>query len=431
MATEVEQDHRRLAPLARPDCFIDHRPNRVGGLRRRDGAFGPGELHRGVEHRPLRVGNRLDESVVGQSGDQRRHAVVAQAPGVDAVRHEPVAERVHLQQRRHPDGVAEVVGELAPGHGRAGRRLDRQESRLAAPGQSLAQERKRQPGKVAAAADATDHQIGHRPGPFHLLQRFLPDDRLVHQHVVEHAAQRVLGVVFASGIFDRLRDGDPQTARRFRIFRPDPLAGLGPIGGARHHLGAPDVHHALAVRLLLVADAHHVDHALEVEEFGRKRQGAAPLAGAGFGGQPPGALRLVVEGLGHRRVRLVRPGRAASLVLVIDPGRRLELALQADCPHQWRRAPQSQRLLDRQRDIDVALLGNLLLDQLHREERCQVLRTNRLPGRGMKRWAPRKREVRLDVVPASRHLALVELDPGRGLRRLNTHGLLPPVVPRF
>ena len=39
-----------------------------------------------------------------------RHAVVAQAARVDRVGHEVVAERVHLDERRHLCRVAEVVG---------------------------------------------------------------------------------------------------------------------------------------------------------------------------------------------------------------------------------------------------------------------------------------------------------------------------------
>ena len=40
---------------------------------------------------------------------QRRHAVVAQPAGVDRVGDEVVAEGVHLEQRGHAGGVAEVV----------------------------------------------------------------------------------------------------------------------------------------------------------------------------------------------------------------------------------------------------------------------------------------------------------------------------------
>src|SRR5439155_5581787 len=150
-------------------------------------------------------------------------------------------------------------------------------------------------------------------------------------------------------------------------------------------------------------------------------QRAAPLAGAGFGGQSLGALRLVVEGLRDRRVRFVGAGRAAPLILVVDPCGRLELPLQPGRPHQRGRPPEPECLLNRLRDVDIAFLGHLLLDQLHREERRQVLRTNGLLGGGMQRRAPGKRKIGLDVVPALGQLSLVELDPIGDFRRVNAH----------
>ena len=112
--------------------------------------------------------------------------MVAQAAGVDGRRHEAVAERVHLDQRRQADRVAEVVGVAAAGQGRAGFGLDGEDARRAALAQLLADERKGQPGEVRAAADAADHHVGVLPCEVHLLERFLADDRLVQQHVVEH-----------------------------------------------------------------------------------------------------------------------------------------------------------------------------------------------------------------------------------------------------
>ena len=53
-----------------------------------------------------------------------------------------------------------------------------------------------------------------------------------------------------------------------------------------------------------------------------ERERRAPLAGAGLGGEPGDALRLVVERLRHRGVRLVRAGRRHRLVLEVDAGRR-------------------------------------------------------------------------------------------------------------
>src|SRR5438132_1065293 len=70
-------------------------------------------------------------AVVDQLAQQRRRAVVAQAASVNRRWHEPVAERVHLDQRRQADGVAEVVGVGATREGGAGFGLDGDDARLA------------------------------------------------------------------------------------------------------------------------------------------------------------------------------------------------------------------------------------------------------------------------------------------------------------
>ena len=89
-------------------------------------------------------------------------------------------------------------------------RLDRDDPirRLAA--QLPAQEREGQPREVGAAAGATDDDVRLLAGHRHLLDRLLPDDRLMQQHVVEDRTQRVLRVVPAAGVLDRLTDGDPE-----------------------------------------------------------------------------------------------------------------------------------------------------------------------------------------------------------------------------
>ena len=52
--------------------------------------------------------------------------------------------------------------------------------------------------------------VGIVAGHLQLQHRFLADDGLVQQHVVEHRAQRVLGVVVGGGDLDRFADGDAQ-----------------------------------------------------------------------------------------------------------------------------------------------------------------------------------------------------------------------------
>ena len=48
--------------------------------------------------------------------------------------------------------------------------------------------------EVGAAADAADDDIRVESGHLHLLHGFQSDDGLVQQDMVQHAAQRVVGV---------------------------------------------------------------------------------------------------------------------------------------------------------------------------------------------------------------------------------------------
>ena len=101
----------------------------------------------------------LDQAQLLQVRDQRRHAVVAQSAGVEAGRHEGRAERVHLGERRHVPGVAEVVGVPPARQARAGRRLDGDDAHLLAAAQLRADERERDAGEVRAAAGAADDDV--------------------------------------------------------------------------------------------------------------------------------------------------------------------------------------------------------------------------------------------------------------------------------
>ena len=126
--------------------------------------------------------------------NQRRHAVIAQAAGVNSRRNERRAQRVHLHQRRQVAGVAEVVRERSLGETGAGGRFHRHDARVALSLELAAQVGHHQPGEVRSAAGAADDHVRLIAGHRHLLDRFQADDRLVQQHVIQHAAQRVLGV---------------------------------------------------------------------------------------------------------------------------------------------------------------------------------------------------------------------------------------------
>ncbi len=227
---------------------------------------------------------------------------------------------------------------------------------------------------------------------------------LVQQHVVEHAAERVAGLAARIGDrrLDGLADGDPEAARGVRGLGEDGAADLGLGARRRDAAPAPGLHHDLAERFLVKAHPDHEDPALEPHEGARIGQRAAPLAGAGLGAQPLDPELLVVPGLGDGGVGLVTAGRRDALVLVVDPRRRAERLLQRVGPPQGRRPPAGQQLEDAVRDVDPAVLTDLLLDEVHGEDRRQGVRADGLPvgSEGRRR---RFRQIGGEVVPLAGH----------------------------
>src|SRR5450756_2952674 len=104
----------------------------------------------------------------------------------------------------------------------------------------------------------------------------------------------------ASDVYKRqlhgLADGDAEAAERLRVLGQHGAPGVGLVAGAGYHVGAPELHHAAPIGLLVVAHLDHVDHALEAEHLAGHAERAAPLAGAGLGGEARGAVDLVVVG---------------------------------------------------------------------------------------------------------------------------------------
>ena len=162
-----------------PERLVDRALDRVVRLGRRQDALDPREVDAGLEALELVVGDRLDQALVEQVAHHRRHAVVAQAAGVEAGRDELRAQRVHLDQRRQVAGVAEVVGEPAAGQRRAGGRLAGDHLDLGAAAQHRAEEREGDAGEVRAAAGAADHDVRIVAGLLELLDRLLADHGLV------------------------------------------------------------------------------------------------------------------------------------------------------------------------------------------------------------------------------------------------------------
>ena len=99
VTAEVERDDLPVSRGLAAERLVDDDPDRVGRLGRRQEPFRAREGQRRLEGGVLVDGHRLDHLVVVQRAHQGRHAVVAEAAGVDRRRDEGVAERVHLDQR--------------------------------------------------------------------------------------------------------------------------------------------------------------------------------------------------------------------------------------------------------------------------------------------------------------------------------------------
>ena len=232
------------------------------------------------------------------------------------------------------------------------------------------------------------------PGESQLLFGLEPDDGLVQQDVVEHRAERVVGVLARDRIADRVGDGRAERPGAVRV-----------VDGGGDDRCSPGLHHDAPVGLLVVRGPHHVHLALEAEQGAGEGEGASPLAGPGLGGEAVDPGLLVVEGLWHRRVRLVGTGRRDRLVLVVDPGRRAEGLFEAFGTHERRRAPQAEHVDDLSGDVHPGLGRHLLADERHREERGEVVRPDRLAGARVQVGLEGLGQVGNDVEPGLGHLS--------------------------
>ena len=229
-----------------------------------------------------------------------------------------MAEGVHLHQRRHPCGVAEVVGVDAARERRARRRLDRGDLRVDLARELLPQEGEGQAREVGAAARAADDVCRGVTRHLKLQQCLLADDGLVQEHVVEHRAERVAGVCVHGSHLDGLGDRDPQRTGPVVGVLGQLTADCGHIRRGSVDLRAEGLDHEAAVGLCVVRRPDLPHLALEVVEGAGEGEGGAPLTGAGLGCELLGAVLLVVVGLWHRRVGLVRSRGRYALVLVVD-----------------------------------------------------------------------------------------------------------------
>ena len=230
----------------------------------------------------------------------------------------------------------------------------------------------------------------------------------MHQHVVEHAAQRIFGVGVLGRDFHRFRNRDAETARRIRVRLEDRLAGIGLVARARDAFRAIGLHQRPPVGLLVVGDLDHVDLDLEAEQRAGEGERRAPLPRAGLGRELRDAFLLVVEGLGHGGVGLVAAGGADALVFVEDARGRSERLLQPPSAIKRRRAPHAIDVADRLRDLDLPFAAHFLADERHRKQRAKIVRPDRLTRARMQHRGRRRRQVGDDVVPGVRNPVLAQ-----------------------
>ncbi len=231
------------------------------------------------------------------------------------------AQRVHLQQRRETRRIAKVVSVPAARQRGTGSRFhgDHAQLLVAFAAQLGPNERERDAAEIRSAAGTADEHVRLISGHSHLLHRLQPNHGLVHQHVIQDAAQGVVRVLVLGRDFDRLGDGDAERTGRVGILGQNGAAGFRFLAGAGRDFRPVRLHQRFAVRLLFIAHAHHVDLAFEPEVRTAHGQRRAPLAGPGLGGQAFDASQFVVVGLRHGGIRLVRAGGADAFVLVVDP----------------------------------------------------------------------------------------------------------------
>ena len=250
----------------------------------------------------------------------------------------------------------------------------------------------------------------------------------MQQHVVEHAAERILGVRVLRRNLHGFRDRHTERTGRIRVFGQHRAPHGGFVAGAGGHRRAERLHQRAAVGLLVVAHPHHENFASEAKEIAGHRQRRSPLARAGFRDQQLHALGLVIEGLCNRRIGLVRTRRAHALVFVIDACGSIQNAFEPPRAEERRGAPLLVNFAHRIRDGDVALCGDFLRDDRVGEQRGEVGGRDRLMSAGVQNGCRCVMQIGCDIIPRLGDIRLLEqeLDLIVHLGRHSMYSELPP-----
>ena len=244
-----------------------------------------------------------------------------------------MSQRVHLEQRCHSGNVAEVVLIRSLGESGTCCGFNRYYLGLFAVFDLVFNEGHYHAAEVGAAADAADDDVGVDICLFHLQHGLLSDNGLVQQYMVEHASQRVVGILSHCGVLNGLADGYAQAAGAVGVLLQNCPSGIGFLAGAGYALGSPGLHHYAAIGFLFEAYPDHVNLQLYTEEHAPHGQRAAPLSGAGLGGDSGDAFLLVVVRLCHGGICLVASCRTDTLVFVVDVRRCSQCLFQSIGPN--------------------------------------------------------------------------------------------------
>ncbi len=130
----------------------------------------------------------------------------------------------------------------------------------------------------------------------------------MEQYEVEHAPNRIAGVLGPDRVLDGFADGDAKASGRIGVFLQDVAPCPRNITRARNAVCPPRGHHHPSVGFLVVADPDHKDPALQAEHRAGHGERTSPLTGTGLRRKPLDPENLVVVGLWYGRVGLVGTG---------------------------------------------------------------------------------------------------------------------------
>jgi len=169
------------------------------------------------------------------------------------------------------------------------------------------------------------------------------------------------------------------------MFRQNIAAGLSQITGTGNTFCAPCVHHHTSIWFLLITYLHHIDTADQIKHLTGHGQSTSPLAGACFRGDTFSTGHLIVVGHRNGGIGLVRPGGADTFIFIINLHRTTEQLFEITGPIKGRGTPQQIFLQHFIGNVYPALYGNFLFNNVHGENCCQIISSNRLAGAGMQR----------------------------------------------